>query len=375
MASDDLNLSKKSTYRYFQPDTELLSNFTEENEVFERSTTSSESSYDSDLTRDLVRLNPSSTSNLEFNRKNPNLVSRSYRFIQLERQLTAANLLKKSDDQLCFRQDYQQSLRENTFEKFLEKSYEQLEQHKEQLRRQRRRTNFQTLTFVNLEENFLALDPTSDIKIVFLDDLKRSSKLNYKTTTDSAQSNQSIDDVADRFYEKRSRRLLRDPSRARDEITLFARRAGERLQEHLPFLSRVPHRVKIVDEREIKTNYDQHTLHHMKHKQNLEIIHQRRQLVQQMIQQSRKNQEKMRKLNFQTPLATANSTHSTSIFNKINDLQQSSIRTFTASDSMTSSSSSSSYLSCSTCFRDLLIPSVRRQSNTRPQTAPMKSIR
>ena len=96
--------------------------------------------------------------------------TRPYKFVQLERALTVANLLDDPDDRLRFQREYRQSLRENHFEEFLQKWYQKLKAHKDALERERAIKNSPSFTFVDLEKNFLALDPTRAIKIVFLDD-------------------------------------------------------------------------------------------------------------------------------------------------------------------------------------------------------------
>ncbi|CAF0915820.1 unnamed protein product [Rotaria sordida] len=118
---------------------------------------------------------------------------------------------------------------------------------------------------------------------------------------------QSNDAVIEAFYKNRFDYLLRNPSKARDEITLFARRVGELVHERLPRLSRVPHRVDISDQRESKGNIDERTLLQMKHKHTLSLIAQRRQLVKKMMIQTKKNQIKMEKLNIKIPLKLNNS--------------------------------------------------------------------
>lgn len=97
--------------------------------------------------------------------------TRSYKFVQLERALIVANLL---DDRTKFQQEYRQSLQENHFDEFLEKWYGKLKAHKAKLEEERAIKRSPSLTFVDLEKNFLALDPTRAIKIVFLDDDKSS---------------------------------------------------------------------------------------------------------------------------------------------------------------------------------------------------------
>lgn len=65
--------------------------------------------------------------------------------------------------------------------------------------------------------------------------------------------------------------------------------------------------MKIIDERERKDNFDEHTLRQMKHKHALSLITKRRQLTLKMLEQSRKNEVRMARMKFQPPLSTANS--------------------------------------------------------------------
>ena len=115
------------------------------------------------------------------------------------------------------------------------------------------------------------------------------------------------DEDVDAFYESRVNHFLRNPSRARNEITLFARRAGVRLRERLPRLARVPHRVTIVDERETQRSIEESTLLQIKHKHNLSLIARRRQLLTKMMIQAKKNQNKMEKSDMQASLKMSHS--------------------------------------------------------------------
>lgn len=81
--------------------------------------------------------------------------------------------------------------------------------------------------------------------------------------------------------------------------------------------------MKIVDERERKENFDEHTLRQMKHKHALGLINKRRQLTLQMLNQSRKNQMKMARLNFQPPLSTVHSSSCRELLDRVNQMEQS----------------------------------------------------
>jgi len=106
--------------------------------------------------------------------------SRLYKFVQLEQAFKSANLLTNPNDQAKFADEYRESLRENKFEEFLQTSYHKLQVHKETIRREHTVKLSRTFTFVDLEKNFLALDPTRDIKIVFIDEPTTSSTSEMK---------------------------------------------------------------------------------------------------------------------------------------------------------------------------------------------------
>ncbi|CAF2860501.1 unnamed protein product [Rotaria sp. Silwood2] len=308
---------KTHHYRFFVPDAELLSIPDEEDEADIDETTEYTNPENilpilplSILTTDApISIRPrSSFSQVTTSNSTKKSHSRSYKFVQLEQTLISANLLQNNQDRLKFNHDYRESLRENKFEEFLKTYYKKLQDHNEEIRQEYQRKISRTFTFVDLEKNFLARDPARDIKIVFIDDPITPSTQNLTDIhPNSSLPIQSNDAVIEAFYENRLDYLLENPSEARDEITLFARRVGELLHERLPRLSRVPHRVDIVDQRESKGNIDQRTLLQMKHKHALAFIAQRRQLVKKMMTQTKKNQIKMERLDIKVPLKLNNS--------------------------------------------------------------------
>lgn len=384
---DELNsINKTYPYRVVLPDTELLSIPDEEDEDDLDELLNLPSDF-------LLETNIPFESPIELSSKK--LLSRSYQFIKLEHDLTIANLLKTKDDRRKFHHDYLQCLRENKFNNFLEKYHKKLTEENERIKQERILKRTRTFTFVDLEKNFLAQDPTRDIKIVFIDDPIISSSSKFQTVGNIQQNSlfsieSDVNVAIEAFYENRSRRLLRNPSCARDEITLFARYAGERLHQRLPHLVRVPHRVKIVDERETKRNVDDHTLLQLKHKYALSLITKRRQLVQQMMLQTKKNQIKMKQLNFQSPLTMINSTCCQELLEKTNQIEQMykqhsqidtiSHRTISKTTNYSSTitnTSTPSFSSYSTTFQDgFSLYSIDDKFNTiqskRPLTAPMK---
>ncbi len=125
--------------------------------------------------------------------------------------------------------------------------------------------------------------------MVYDDDYYRSLRPIQRLTSAAVASEAAVES----FYTKRSHLLLGNPSRARDEITLFARRNAERLHERLPRLTTVPHRVKILDERDITGRPDERAQLQIKHKHALSLINQRRHVIFKMVAQTKKNQVKM----------------------------------------------------------------------------------
>ncbi|CAF4738857.1 unnamed protein product, partial [Rotaria socialis] len=101
--------------------------------------------------------------------------SNSYRFVQLQRALATTSLLRKLDDQQKFENDYLTSLQENTFEEFLQNYYRKIYDHNQRIKQKEQAKKERIFTFVDLEKNFFALDPTRDIKILFVDEPTRSS--------------------------------------------------------------------------------------------------------------------------------------------------------------------------------------------------------
>jgi len=96
--------------------------------------------------------------------------SRSYKFVQLQRALTSANLLKNNDDRIKFENEYLNSISKNTFDEFLKNYYQKIHNHYEHIKQEQELKKARIFTFFDLEKNFLALDPTRDVKIIFLDE-------------------------------------------------------------------------------------------------------------------------------------------------------------------------------------------------------------
>lgn len=99
----------------------------------------------------------------------------SYRYVQLERALLKTNLLKKSDDRIKFENDYITSIQKNKFDEFLQSYYKKADDYHERIQKQEETKRERVFAFPDLEKNFLALDPTRDIKVVFIDEPKRSN--------------------------------------------------------------------------------------------------------------------------------------------------------------------------------------------------------
>ncbi|CAF1597098.1 unnamed protein product [Rotaria magnacalcarata] len=256
-------------------------------------------------------------------------LSRSYKFVQLEQTLKSTKLIENYHDRIKFNNDYREALRENKFEEFSKTYHKKLDDHYEKIRQEHRRKMTRTFTFVDLEKNFLARHPTRDIKIIFIDDpIVRSTGQSaglhpaYTAYPNSSLSIQSNETDIETFYENRLDYFLQNPSEARDEIILYARRAGELLHERLPRLSRVPHRVDIVDQRESKGNLDERTLLQMKHKHALSLVAHRRQLLKKMMTQAKKNQTKMEKLDMPTPFKMSSSVYFRDLFQDVNQFEK-----------------------------------------------------
>lgn len=183
-----------------------------------------------------------------------------------------------------------------------------------------------------------------------------------------AESDLNEDLNIESFYFNESQSLLCDSPRARDEITLFARRATHRLNRHLPHLPRVPHRVTIVDERDQTQPVDPKAVFKKEHQQRVKQINKHRQQIQQMIEQSKKNQLLMKRKQPKTLKTLQNSFRFEQLFEFVgetqpftkNNFDQSS---FVEAESFTdySTTDSKSYSLSSSIFTETL-PFVPNQS-------------
>ena len=202
------------------------------------------------------------------------------------------------------------------------------------------------------------------------------------------------------FYSNESHRLICDSPRARDEITLFARRAAERLQDHLPHLPRVPHLVTLVDERDKTGKPDERMILQTRHKEALSAIHQRRQLLTTMVTQSKKNQLRMAHESPRILRTIDHSAGARDLLEQANRIEltpkatprplfpadrrlRSRTSKFSSSSqsTMVSASMTQSFSSCSTPFTEALpfyplerMTNARDLSPGRPLTAPMKQF-
>lgn len=226
-------------------------------------------------------------------------------------------------------------------------------------------------------------------KSIFIEILNRNTR---STASAHHRSATSTDAAVESFYATRSNQLISNPSRAREEITLFARRAAERLQERLPRMSSVQHRVKIIDDRDLTGKPDEKTLLQLKHKRNLSLINKRRQIILKMMTQTKKNQMKMEEQWKQSPLAIDNSAYCRELLERTNHREEQIRRPQTSISSRripkkNMPSAASSVIttntninpSCSTPFQDALsINQIEKTNNirvlrpTRPLTAPTK---
>ena len=142
----------------------------------------------------------------------------------------------------------------------------------------------------------------------------RSTSINQQNTEEAA---------VEAFYENLSRRFLNNPSRARDEISLFARQTSERLRERIPYLSQVPYRVRLVDERDKEHPLDERTILQMKHQRNLSVIEKRRQKIMKMVTQTRNNQVRMKQIDQRPPLSIDNSIYCQELLERVQEIEQS----------------------------------------------------
>jgi len=122
------------------------------------------------------------------------------------------------------------------------------------------------------------------------------------TNSRAVSASVATDAAVETFYARRAEHLMKDPSKAREEITVFARRTAERLHERLPCLTTVPHRVKIVDERDLTKQTNEQILRQLKHKRALAMINKRRNVIWKMISQTKKNQMKIEQQRNPTPI-------------------------------------------------------------------------
>ena len=100
--------------------------------------------------------------------------SRAYRFVKLESAMITAQLLKTKDDRNKFEDEYYESVQNDTFEEFLQDNYRKIREHYERLRREEALKQSRTFAFVDLEKNFLDLDPSRHVKIIFKDEIPDS---------------------------------------------------------------------------------------------------------------------------------------------------------------------------------------------------------
>ena len=166
-------------------------------------------------------------------------------------------------------------------------------------------------------------------------------------------------------------------------------------------MSTVPHRVKIVDERDTSGKPNEYTLLQMKHKRALSLINKRRHLIIKMITQTKKNQNKTEQYRKNAPVITDSSALCRELLERANQIEQDDraeqsqrpptamvprrISTknisFASGNTTTNNTNTTPPLSsCSTPFQDALsITQVEKSKNvrvllpTRPFTAPTKA--
>ncbi|CAF4522685.1 unnamed protein product, partial [Didymodactylos carnosus] len=135
--------------------------------------------------------------------------------------------------------------------------------------------------------------PSRDIKIEFVNDKpSKSDVIAYSSGRKSATVVTHVfDEHGDLFYERRADRLIKNQSKARDEITLYAKKAAEQLHEKFPKMDSVPHRVKIIDRREVSGS-DARSIAFQHHRKQMSIITKRRNIIMKMLGNTQKYQMK-----------------------------------------------------------------------------------
>ncbi len=209
-------------------------------------------------------------------------------------------------------------------------------------------------------------------------------------------------EAVEAFYADCSRRLLSNPSRAEKEVASFARRAARNLDERLPRMLTMPHRVKLIDQRDKSDKPNEYRLLEMNHKRAMSSITKRRRLVIKMMAQTKKNQIKMEKQWKPKQIGVDNSTCYREILERANQIEEvyreqpmerpqtaivsrkiprQHISLSASADMRTTNTDTKfSSASCLTPFHDsLTLSQVENTKNvrvifpTRPLTAPMKT--
>jgi hypothetical protein len=101
--------------------------------------------------------------------------SRSYRFARLERALLSAKILKTYDDRIRFENEYLIAIQEDKFDRFADNYYKKIHDHYEHIKQEEELKKTRRFTFLDLEQKFLALYPTRDIKIIYIDEPNSST--------------------------------------------------------------------------------------------------------------------------------------------------------------------------------------------------------
>ncbi|CAF1097673.1 unnamed protein product [Didymodactylos carnosus] len=224
--------------------------------------------------------------------------SRPYKFIQLQHALMAAGLLKSDDDRKKFEFNYLQVHDDRKkFDLFVNDYYSRIAKHLKDIGHAEFLRKSRAFACEDLVTNFRALDPSRDIKIEFANyRTSKSDIIDYLPHTKSGiTTTHTFDEYGDLFYEQRVDRLLKNQSRARDEITLFAKKASENLHEKFPQMNSVPHCVKIIDHRDI-TGPSARTIAFQHHRRKMSIMAKRRNTIMKMLGSTQKYQMKTMQL-------------------------------------------------------------------------------
>jgi len=83
--------------------------------------------------------------------------------------------LKTYDDRIRFENEYLIAIQEDKFDRFADNYYKKIRDHYEHIKQEEELKKTRRFTFLDLEQKFLALYPTRDIKIIYIDEPNSST--------------------------------------------------------------------------------------------------------------------------------------------------------------------------------------------------------